>query len=94
LTVFACRSLPHESIAEIVWNDIDPDLVNLCDEHLQYVHKSSPLYDQVYNDPKRCRRLYMDAAVLLESPPTELYDIIISDLPDPMPSKGLPEESL
>ena len=85
---------PRESIEEIVWNDIDPDLVQLCDEHLHYVDPSGPLYDQVYNDPERCKRLYLDAAVLLESPPAVLYDIIISDLPDPIPSAGLPDSSL
>ena len=49
---------------------------------------------QVYNEPQRCKRLYMDAADLLGSPPTVLYDIIISDLPDPVPSEGVPEQAM
>jgi predicted membrane-bound spermidine synthase len=85
---------PRDSIEEIVWNDIDADLVQLCDEHLGYVDPTSPLYDQVYNDPTRCKRLYLDAAALLESPPDVPYDIIISDLPDPVTSDGLPDSSL
>lgn len=85
---------PRDSIEEIVWNDIDPDLVQLCDEHLQYVDPKGPLYAQVYNEPERCKRLYLDAAVLLATPPAEPYDIIISDLPDPTPSEGLPDSAL
>lgn len=49
---------------------------------------------QVYNDAKRCKRLYLDAAELLQAPPAVPYDIIISDLPDPLPSQGLPPSSL
>ena len=37
----------RDSVSYIMWNDIDEHLVNLCDEHLGYVSKDSPLYDQV-----------------------------------------------
>ena len=55
---------------------------------------NSDLHDLVYNDPGRCTRLYKDAAALLQEPPEIPYDIVISDLPDPVPADGLPANSL
>ena len=73
----------RDSVEYIMWNDIDEHLVNLCDEHLAYVSKDSPLWEQVYNDPKRCERRYDDANTLLKED-CEPYDIVICDLPDPV----------
>jgi spermidine synthase len=72
-----------ETVGYIMWNDIDKDLVDLCEEHLQYVDRSSPLHGLVYNDPERCERRYDDASALLQEE-TEPYDIVICDLPDPV----------
>ena len=66
------------------WSDIDPDLVNLCEEHLQYVPKEGKYYEKVYNTPDLVKRMYEDANELLKDRSQEPWDIIISDLPDPV----------
>lgn len=61
-------------LKQVVWVDIDQDLVNLCKEHLQYAKT-------VYDDA-RLKFICMDARKFLAEN-TELFDIIILDLPDP-----------
>lgn len=65
---------PQNQVKEIVWVDIDNDLVQLSKEYLQYA-------DGVYEDP-RCQFHSMDINVYLESNNTP-FDVIILDLPDP-----------
>ena len=74
----------HENIEVCWWSDIDPDLVNLCEEHLQYVPKEGKYYEKVYNTPDLVKRMYEDANELLKNRSQEPWDIIISDLPDPV----------
>jgi len=62
-------------VKEIVWVDIDSDLVDLSRRHLCYAD------DNVYND-KRCT-FYADDIRSYLAENTTPFDIIILDLPDP-----------
>jgi spermidine synthase len=64
-----------ESVSEVVWVDIDGDLVDLCRRHLCYAE------DAVYNDP-RLRFYAADIRSFLAQDFTN-FDVIILDLPDP-----------
>lgn len=66
-------------VSEVVWIDIDPDLVKMCRMHLVYAE------DDVYND-KRLFYFPFDAKQILEDHDMPLFDVIIVDLPDPNPN--------
>ena len=78
-----CRELlryPRSSVKNIVWNDFDQQLVELCKEHMKFCEDK----DEVYLGSERCVSIYFDALTLLRDETLPLFDIIISDLPDPV----------
>lgn len=66
----------HPAVEELVMVDLDQEVVELCQEHLGSWHQGS-------FDDKRLRLLYMDARVYLENT-NEIFDVIISDVPEPV----------
>jgi len=85
-----CRELlrySRDSVKNIVWNDFDQQLVELCKEHLKFCDAA----DEVYSNSERCVSVFFDALRLLRDETLPLFDIIISDLPDPVlgEKKGL-----
>lgn len=74
-----------EEIGEIVWNDIDKGLVDLCIEHLGY--GEGKYYDEIYDlgQGGRVERVYKDANTFLPELILEnkKFDIVVNDLPDP-----------
>jgi len=78
-----CRELlrySRDSVKNIVWNDFDRQLVELCKEHMKFCSGT----DEVYLGSERCVSLFFDALTLLRDETLPLFDIIISDLPDPV----------
>lgn len=67
--------LKWSSVAAVDWVDIDHYLVDLCRRHLSWAD------DPVYNDP-RLRYFGEDIRTFWASN-TDLYDLIVLDLPDP-----------
>lgn len=63
-----------KSVARVVWVDIDKALVDLCRRHLSWAD------DTVYNDS---RLTYIDDDIRNFLQSTDLFDVIILDLPDP-----------
>jgi spermidine synthase len=63
-----------KSVARVVWIDIDKALVDLCRQHLSWAD------DSVYNDP-RLTYISDDIRNFLQS--TDMFDVVILDLPDP-----------
>jgi spermidine synthase len=78
-----CRELlkwPRSTVKEIVWSDIDKELVNLCRDHLGYC---STDISNIYYSSERIVHLYMDASKLMKDDTLLPFDIVICDLPDP-----------
>jgi spermidine synthase len=79
--------LKYSSVGYVLWNDIDKDLVDLCEEHLGY--NEGKYNDEVYavnqERTSRVKRIYEDANTLLPKliEQGEKFDIVINDLPDP-----------
>lgn len=76
-----------EHIGEVIWNDIDKDLCDLCDKFIGYsagyMQEEVTLYDSG-DSKKRVKIMYEDAnALLKEECHQGRYDVIINDLPDP-----------
>lgn len=65
----------HASVAEVVWVDIDTELVELCRDHLGWA-------PHVYDNP-RVRFIGKDIREVLPDPSIGKFDVIILDLPDP-----------
>ena len=79
-----CRELlrySRSSVKNIVWNDFDKQLVDLCKTHMNFC---AGWEEQVYTNPEQCVRVYLDALTLLRDETLPPFDIIISDLPDPV----------
>lgn len=64
------------AVAQVVWVDIDPDLVDLCRRHLAWAD------DAVYNDA-RLQYVAGDCAEVLRDGEQPPFDAIVLDLPDP-----------
>lgn len=75
--------LKYEQVSRVLWNDIDPGLVDLCEEHMKM--NEGKYKDEVYayGGTTRVERLYEDANTLLPRLVAGSYDIIVNDLPDP-----------
>lgn len=67
--------LKWPDIEEVVWVDIDGDLVDMCRRHLAWTK------DETYNDP-RLRFIANDIREVIPAL-THKYDVILLDLPDP-----------
>ena len=72
--------LKYNEITNIIWNDIDEGLVDLCKEHMQLC--KGRYHEEVYGEG-RVERLFEDANTLLPRLESESFDIIVNDLPDP-----------
>jgi spermidine synthase len=68
--------LRHQSVTEVVMVDLDKEVVDLCKEHLPNHHKGA------FDDP-RLTLLHEDALAYLDNT-TELFDVMIIDVPDPL----------
>jgi spermidine synthase len=68
--------LKHPMVEKLVMVDLDQEVVELCQEHLESWHQGS------FND-KRVELIYMDARLYLEDC-KETFDVIISDVPEPV----------
>lgn len=66
----------HSSVEKVTMVDLDEDVVNLCRHHLERWHRGS------FDDP-RLELIHADARAFLENDIT-CYDIIISDIPEPV----------
>lgn len=66
----------HPSVESAVMVDIDEEVVNLCKEYLPGWHQGA------FDDP-RLELLHMDARAYLEEN-DRLFDVIISDIPEPV----------
>jgi spermidine synthase len=70
------------SVSEVVWVDIDTELVNLCQEHMDWA-------PHVYTNPRTkflgrdIQQLIAETKAGLETPLIGKFDVIILDLPDP-----------
>ena len=79
-----CRELlkwPSAIVKEIVWNDFDKYLVDLCRDFMGYC--PGQIRDIFYPN-ERVVQLNMDACKLLKDETLPLFDIVICDLPDPV----------
>ena len=79
-----CRELlkwPSTVVKEIVWNDFDKYLVDLCRDFMGYC--PGQIRDIFYPN-ERVVQLNMDACKLLKDETLPLFDIVICDLPDPV----------
>ena len=70
------EALRWSSVERVVMVDIDPEVVQACREHMEVMHQGS------WDDP-RLELVFDDAWVYLENT-TEAWDVIISDLTDPL----------
>ncbi len=68
--------LKHSSVKEAIMVDIDEELVNVCRQHMKEWH------DGAFDNP-RSRLIFTDAREFVENN-FEPYDIIISDLTEPI----------
>jgi spermidine synthase len=78
-----CRELlrwPVSTVKEVVWNDIDQNLVALCRDYLGYC---SDKINEIFYPNQRVIYLNLDANKLLKDETLPLFDIVICDLPDP-----------
>ena len=78
-----CRELlkwPVSVVKEIVWNDFDKYLVDLCRDYMGYC---STQISEIYYPNQRIIQLNMDASKLMRDETLLPFDIIICDLPDP-----------
>lgn len=78
-----CRELlkwPVSVVKEIVWNDFDKYLVDLCRDYMGYC---STQIGEIYYPNQRVVQLNMDASKLMRDETLFPFDIIICDLPDP-----------
>lgn len=66
----------HPSVEKLLMVDLDREVVELCQEYLESWHRGS------FND-SRLQLIYADAREYLENS-TELFDVIISDVPEPV----------
>ncbi len=66
----------HPAVEELVMVDLDREVVELCQKYLQAWHQKS------FSD-RRLKLIYMDARQYLENN-SELFDVIISDVPEPV----------
>lgn len=73
-------------VKEVVWVDIDQDLVILSRNLLQYVPQDEQYL--IYGGSSRCVPMFIDALKFLQDPYLPKFDIVICDLPDPDPSEG------
>ena len=78
----------RDSVSYIMWNDIDEHLVNLCDEHLGYVSKDSPLYDQVCVCVCACTYIYIPASLHVSLFVSLSHALILSPSPPLSPILG------
>lgn len=76
--------LKHHTVKKVVMVDIDEEFVNLCKNHLRKWHKGS-------FDDKRVELIFADAMDYIKDTNT-LFDIIISDISDPV--EGSPAQLL
>ena len=72
--------LKYNEVTEVLWNDIDKGLVDLCKEHMQLC--KGKYHEEVYGEG-RVERLFEDANTLLPKLESGKFDIIVNDLPDP-----------
>lgn len=70
------EALRWSSVERVVMVDIDPEVVEACREHMEVMHQGS------WDDP-RLELVFEDAWGYLENT-TEAWDVIISDLTDPL----------
>ena len=78
-----CRELlrwPVSTVKEVVWNDIDQNLVALCRDYLGYC---SDKINEIFYPNQRVIYLNLDANKLLKDETLPQFDIVICDLPDP-----------
>jgi spermidine synthase len=76
-----CRELlKWPCVKEIVWNDFDKYLVDLCRDYMGYC---STQIGEIYYPNQRIIQLNMDASKLMRDETLLPFDIIICDLPDP-----------
>jgi len=78
-----CRELlkwPATVVKEIVWNDFDKALVDLCRDYMGYC---PGLIAEVFYPNQRVIQLNMDACKLLRDETLPAFDVVICDLPDP-----------
>jgi spermidine synthase len=68
--------LKHPTVEELVMVDLDQEVVELCQKYLQSWHRGS------FAD-SRLQLIYMDARKYLENS-NESFDVIISDVPEPV----------
>ena len=66
----------HKGIKQVVMVDLDPQVVMVCKQHLKKWHQGA------FED-KRTKLIFDDAKAYLERTPKR-YDVIISDIPDPL----------
>ena len=74
-TVREVLKWPQKLVKEIVWVDIDKELVDLCKEHLRYAD------DSVYTDPRVTFHSLDIRTYFAEN--KHPFDVVILDLPDP-----------
>jgi spermidine synthase len=74
------------TVKEVVWVDIDQDLVILSRNLLQYVQQDEQYL--IYGGSSRCVPIFIDALKFLQDPYLPKFDIVICDLPDPDPREG------
>ena len=76
-----CRELlKWPSVKEIVWNDFDKYLVDLCRDFMGYCPDQIA---EIFYPNQRVIHLHMDACNLLKDETLPLFDVVICDLPDP-----------
>lgn len=66
----------HPAVEKLVMVDLDQEVVETCRQHLKSWHQGS-------FDDNRLKLVYMDARLYLEKS-SELFDVIISDVPEPV----------
>lgn len=66
----------HPAVERLVMVDLDREVVEICQEYLKSWHQGS-------FDDTRLELLYMDAREYLENT-SEIFDVIISDVPEPV----------
>jgi spermidine synthase len=76
-----CRELlKWSAVKEIIWNDFDKYLVDLCCDFMGYCPSQIA---EIFYPNQRVIHLNLDACKLLMDETLPLFDIIICDLPDP-----------
>lgn len=71
------QALLHKQVEKVVMIDIDEEVVNLCVQHM-------PEWSNGAIDSKRAEVIYDDAKKYVETT-NEKFDVIISDLTEPLP---------